>query len=58
MRARAKSTRAKRIMRDILLWAVDNRVCDDPEPVNLLVVSNNILGETELVSVLKALEST
>ncbi|KAG7561748.1 hypothetical protein ISN45_Aa05g031220 [Arabidopsis thaliana x Arabidopsis arenosa] len=52
--------KATRIMRDALLWSVDNPVRDDiPEQANLFIISNKFSGEEtkELLSYLQALES-
>ncbi|KAG7566664.1 hypothetical protein ISN44_As10g031900 [Arabidopsis suecica] len=52
--------KATRIMRDALLWSVDNPVRDDiPEPANLFIISNKFSGEEtkELLSYLQALKS-
>ncbi|WZZ92323.1 hypothetical protein YC2023_120902 [Brassica napus] len=54
--ALSKSFRAKRMIADLLFWALDKRNCRNDEPANLLIVSNNISDQPELVNVLKALE--
>ncbi|KAJ4882386.1 hypothetical protein Rs2_32479 [Raphanus sativus] len=50
-----ESERAKRMIKDIVLFALDNSLCHD-ELGNVMVVSNTISQEPELISVLKALE--
>ncbi|KAL0680500.1 hypothetical protein Bca4012_047347 [Brassica carinata] len=52
----SKSLRAKIMIRDILLYAWDNNPCfNDGQPANLVIVSNTISQDPDMISVLQAL---